>query len=301
MKIEIIGLKKEYPNDVQALKGIDLVIEQGMFGLLGPNGAGKTTLMQILVTLIEPTAGVVRFGNLDITKDRAQIRSMLGYLPQNFSTFTRLKAWEFLDYSGQLAGMTNKRMRRESVDKMLELVGIYDARNRQANKLSGGMKRRLGIAQAMIGNPKLLVIDEPTTGLDPEERLHFRNMMSKMSHNETIIILSTHIVGDISSTCNTMAILNKGELIYSGSPEALIQRTKGRVWAVQVKDAEMQQLKERYPVVVSVPTLNGYEVQVVADSVEGYDAKPAAPDIEHAYVNLMEQSTSEGWAGYEIA
>ena len=295
MNIEINGLKKEYTHSVQALKGIDLVIEQGMFGLLGPNGAGKTTLIRILVTLMEPTEGTVRFGDFDLKKNREHIRSILGYLPQNFNMFSRLKTWEFLDYSARLAGIRNSRRRKQSVDEILELVGLYEARNRQTNRLSGGMKRRLGIAQSLIGNPKILIIDEPTTGLDPEERLRFRNLMSKMSHNDIIIILSTHIVSDISSTCNDMAILNKGELVYNGSPDELIHRTRGNVWLVQVKESELNTLKERYPVVSSVPTLYGYEVQIVADSVTGYDTKPVEPNIEHAYVHFLEHSLGETW------
>ena len=227
MNITIDNLSKSYTRGVQALKNINLNIESGMFGLLGPNGAGKTTLIRIMVTLLKPSEGNVKFGDLDVTKDRAKIRKMLGYLPQQFSTFSKLKTSEFLDYSARLAGIKNSRERSEAVDEMLETVGLYEARDRQANKLSGGMKRRLGIAQAIIGDPKVLIIDEPTIGLDPEERLRFRNILSEMSRKEIIIILSTHIVGDISSSCTDMAMLHNGEVAYSGSPEHLVNQARG--------------------------------------------------------------------------
>ena len=291
MTITIEGLIKEYHQGTQALKGIDLVIEKGMFGLLGPNGAGKTTLMRILATLMEFTKGSVKIGGLDIKKDRSKIRELLGYLPQNFSTFSKLKTWEFLDYSALLAGLKNKNMRRTAIEKMLETVGLYDARNRHANKLSGGMKRRLGIAQALIGDPKLLIIDEPTTGLDPAERLRFRNLMSKMSLKDIIIILSTHIVGDISSSCNRMAILNNGRVAYEGSPDDLISKTRGHVWSIQAQDAELSVLKEKFSVVSSAPTADGYEVQVVGNDISGFEGIPVEPNIEHAYVYFLEYSS----------
>ncbi|MCH7783034.1 ABC transporter ATP-binding protein [candidate division KSB1 bacterium] len=291
MTITIEGLIKEYHKGVQALKGVDLVIEKGMFGLLGPNGAGKTTLMRILATLMDLTKGSVKIGGLDIKKDRSKIRELLGYLPQNFSTFSKLKTWEFLDYSALLAGLKNKKIRRTAIEKMLETVGLYDARNRHANKLSGGMKRRLGIAQALIGDPKLLIIDEPTTGLDPAERLRFRNLMSKMSLKDIIIILSTHIVGDISSSCNRMAILNNGRVAYEGSPDDLISKTRGHVWTIQAQDAELSVLKEKFSVVSSAPTTDGYEVQVVGNDISGFEGIPVEPNIEHAYVYFLEHSS----------
>lgn len=291
MNITIEGLIKEYSKGVQALKSVDLVIEKGMFGLLGPNGAGKTTLMRILATLMDLTKGSIKIDGLDIKKDRSKIREQLGYLPQDFSTFSKLKTWEFLDYSALLAGIKKKKLRKMAIEKMLDTVGLFDARNRQANKLSGGMKRRLGIAQALIGEPKILIIDEPTTGLDPAERLRFRNLMTKMSLKEMIIILSTHIVGDISSSCNRMAILNDGQLAYEGPPEELINKTRGHVWTIQAQDAELSVLKERFSVVSSAPTKNGYEVQVVGDNISGFDGSPVEPNIEHAYVYFLEHSS----------
>jgi ABC-type multidrug transport system ATPase subunit len=216
MKIEIQGLNQIYPNGNHALKDINLEFGIGMFGLLGPNGAGKSTLMRIIVTLMKPSSGVVLVDGKDIQKHRKDIRSILGYLPQDFRFFTSLKTWEFLDYSGALAGLKNKKERIAEVDRLLDQVGLLEVRDRQANRLSGGMKRRLGIAQALIGNPRIIVVDEPTTGLDPDERIRFRNILSQLSQHDVTIILSTHIVGDISSTCQGMALLNKGELVFSG-------------------------------------------------------------------------------------
>lgn len=288
MKITITNMSKIYNHDVHALKNINLEIESGMFGLLGPNGAGKTTLMRILVTLMKPTNGVAIIDNLDLQKDRAAIRSMIGYLPQEFSTFSKLKTNEFLDYAARLSGLKDKRKRDIAVDQMLESVGLYEARDRQANKLSGGMKRRLGIAQGLIGNPKILIVDEPTTGLDPEERLRFRNLMAEMSRKDMIIILSTHIVGDISSTCTNMALMNRGEIAYKGSPDKLIEQARGHSWLIKASDSELEHLKENYSVISTVPSQYGWDVQVVSEKLDGYHGTAIEPNLEHAYVYFLE-------------
>ena len=205
MQISIRNLSKQYPGGKYALNNIDLDIQSGMFGLLGPNGAGKTTLMRILVTLLNPSSGSVTVDGMDLQKNRKRIRQMMGYLPQDFSTFSKLKVWEFLDYVGSLSGVRKRNTRMQKIDKLLEEVGLFDVRDRRAYKLSGGMKRRLGIAQTLIGDPKIMVIDEPTVGLDPEERVRFRNLLADLSRQDTIILLSTHIVGDISSTCTSVS------------------------------------------------------------------------------------------------
>ncbi len=264
-----------------------------MFGLLGPNGAGKSTLMRILVTLMKPTKGKVTVNDLDLAKNRREIRAMLGYLPQDFSFFSKLKTYEFLDYAARLSGMKNSTTRKEAVDQMLEEVGLYEARDRNANKLSGGMKRRLGIAQALINNPKIIIVDEPTTGLDPEERIRFRNLLSTISTRDVIIILSTHIVGDISSTCDNMALLNQGNLAFNGSPEQLIREAEGNVWLVQATEAEYLEINEKYPVISTIPTEGGWEVQVVANEINGYYGKQIAPNLEHAYVYFMENKLNQ--------
>ncbi len=292
MKITIDQLSKIYPNGNRALNNVHLEIDNGMFGLLGPNGAGKSSLMRILVTLMKPSHGKVTVNGYDLVKNRKEIRKMLGYLPQDFRFFSQLTTYEFLDYAARLAGMKSGKERASAVDKMLEEVGLFEARDRQANRLSGGMKRRLGIAQALINSPQIIIVDEPTTGLDPEERIRFRNLLSAISTNDVIIILSTHIVGDISSTCKNMALLNHGELAYSGSPDDLVDQCVGKVWLIQATESEYQEINEKYPVISNVPTSEGWEIQVVADEINGYSGHNIDPNLEHAYVYFMESHLS---------
>jgi ABC-type multidrug transport system ATPase subunit len=293
VQIRIENLNKIYRGGNYAVKNLNLEIPNGMFGLLGPNGAGKSTLMRILVTLMKPTSGKVYVDDLELSKNRREIRSMLGYLPQDFSFFSKLKTYEFLDYTARLAGMKNGPARRTAVDQMLEEVGLYEARDRNANKLSGGMKRRLGIAQALINDPSIIIVDEPTTGLDPEERIRFRNLLSNISSRNVIIILSTHIVGDISSTCENMALLNMGKLAFSGSPEDLVKEAKGNVWLIKATEAEYLEINEKYPVISTIPIDGGWEVQVVANDINGYYGKQIEPNLEHAYVHFMENKLNQ--------
>lgn len=293
MKIQIENLDKVYKNGKRALSGVNLEIENGMFGLLGPNGAGKSSLMRILVTLMKPTTGKVNVNGFDLMKDRGEIRKMLGYLPQDFRFFTKLKTWEFLDYAAGLSGINSKKIRSEKVDEWLDKVGLFDVRERSANKLSGGMKRRLGIAQALIGDPKIIVVDEPTTGLDPEERIRFRNILSELSQKDVIIVLSTHIVGDISSICQNLALLNKGNLEFNGSPEELINKTKGHVWQVNTSGFEYEMLKEKYAIISTIPSEEGWEVQLVGNEINVKNAIEIEPNLEHAYVYFMEYLTEQ--------
>ena len=272
-----------------------MTIENGMFGLLGPNGAGKSSLMRILVTLAKPSSGQVLVNGLDLQKNRKEIRSMLGYLPQDFRFFAKLRTYEFLDYIARLSGMNQSSKRKDAVEKMLEEVGLYEARNRYANNLSGGMKRRLGIAQALIGDPQIIIVDEPTTGLDPEERIRFRNLLTRISERDVVIILSTHIVGDISSTCTDMALMNKGLLAFKGSPEQLISQARNNVWRIDATDTEYHEIQDKYPIISSIPSENGWEVQVVSKSINGYAGEQIEPNLEHAYVNFMENELSQHW------
>ncbi|WP_372773181.1 ABC transporter ATP-binding protein [Mangrovibacterium sp.] len=293
MKITIEGLSKIYPNGNRAINNINLEIGDGMFGLLGPNGAGKSSLMRILVTLMQPSKGKVTIDGYDLIKNRKEIRQMLGYLPQDFRFFSKLSTYEFLDYAARLAGIKNSKERGQAVDRMLEEVGLFEARDRQANRLSGGMKRRLGIAQALINSPKIIIVDEPTTGLDPEERIRFRNLLSSISTQEVTIILSTHIVGDISSTCKNMALLNKGELAYSGSPDEIVSQANGKVWLIKATESEYLEINEKYPVISTVPTPEGWEIQIVADQINGYYGQNIDPNLEHAYVYFMEKQLNQ--------
>ncbi|MCP4313521.1 MAG: ABC transporter ATP-binding protein [Bacteroidetes bacterium] len=288
MQIEINNLTKTYPGGFKALDDINLTITNGMFGLLGPNGAGKSTLIRILVTLMQPSSGQVFVDGKEITNHRKEIRKMVGYLPQDFRFFAKLKSWEFLDYAARLAGMNSRRERLERVDEMLESVGLFEFRERMANKLSGGMKRRLGIAQALIAHPSIIIVDEPTTGLDPEERIRFRNLLSDLGHSDTIIILSTHIVGDISSTCNQMALLNEGSMIYQGTPDRLVAQAKNCVWRAEITPEQYETLKSEVPIISTIPSGGGWEVQFVGKKPEGIEAVSVEPNLEHAYVHYMD-------------
>jgi len=290
MNIKIRNLSQVYKGGKRALDDVDLDIGSGMFGLLGPNGAGKTTLIKILVTLMKPSSGNVTVDEYDLVKNRREIRGMLGYLPQDFRFFSRLRTWEFLDYIASLSGLRDSKARKKAVDGMLEQVGLFDVRDRMANKLSGGMKRRLGIAQALIGDPKIIVVDEPTTGLDPEERIRFRNLIADMGHRDVTILLSTHIVGDISSTCDNMALLNEGRVVFRGSPSELISMARGHAWRFEAIDSELDGIKEKFSVISAVPSENGWEVHVVGDSLDGFPGEEIEPDLEHSYVYFMEHA-----------
>ena len=288
MSIVIKNLNKVYSNGHHALKDINLEIPSGMFGLLGPNGAGKSTLMRILVALMEPSSGEVEMYGCNLLKERREVRRLLGYLPQDFRFFAKYKVIEYLDYAARLSGMDDNRKRKKAVADMLEQVGLYEVRERYASKLSGGMKRRLGIAQALIHEPKVIIVDEPTTGLDPEERIRFRNLLTQVSGNDITIILSTHIVGDISSSCVNMALLNKGEVSFRGSPEEMLQRAEGKVWRLIVSNDDYKQISREYPVISTIPRGRKWEIQVVADELKGFEAEQFPPNLEHAYVYFME-------------
>lgn len=283
-----------YRGGKTAIRDINLDIKAGMFGLLGPNGAGKTTLMRVLVTLLRPTKGRVLVDGMDIHRHRRTIRKMLGYLPQEFTLFSRFRTWEFLEYMAALGGIRGKRDRADRIEKMLEQVGLFEARDRRVSKLSGGMKRRLGIAQTLIADPRIIVVDEPTVGLDPEERLRFRNLLADLARRDVIILLSTHIVGDISSTCSDMALLNHGKIVFNGSPQELVENARGQVWQVTATDLELDQLREKYPVISTVPSERGYDVRLVGSEVGDRQAKPVEPNLEDAYICFMQQLSENG-------
>ncbi|SDB89215.1 ABC transporter ATP-binding protein [Williamwhitmania taraxaci] len=289
MQIEIKQLSKVYPNGNKALDNVNLSISSGMFGLLGPNGAGKSTLMRILVTLMDPTEGTVFVDGLDVSKHRKEMRGMLGYLPQDFRFFSNLTTYEFLDFAARLSGMNRSKPRAIAVNGMLETVGLFDARDRKANKLSGGMKRRLGIAQALINDPRIIVVDEPTTGLDPEERIRFRNLLSTISNRDVIIILSTHIVSDISSTCRNMALMAEGKVAYCGTPEDLVAQARGKVWQMVVNQEEMDRIGQQFPITTTIPVSDGWDIEVVTDNPSPFVGKQVDANLEHAYVYFMDQ------------
>lgn len=288
MKIEIHNLTKTYPHGIKALDNISLTIESGMFGLLGPNGAGKTTLMKILATLLKPSSGSVMIDSFDLSKSYKEIRKMLGYLPQEFGAYPKLSGEEFIDYIAHINGITSPKKRRQIVADVLEEVGLHQVRDRRIKKYSGGMLRRLGIAQALIGDPKLLIVDEPTTGLDPEERIRFRNLLADISR-EKVIILSTHIVGDISSTCEDIALLSHGAIKFRGHPNRLIQFAVDKVWQLTVSQDKFNEIKNNYSIISMIIHPDKLDLRIVGDEVNGYDAQPLEPTLEDAYVYFMEK------------
>lgn len=293
MRIVATGLTKVYPKGtVPALDSVDLEIGKGTFGLLGPNGAGKTTLIKILSTQMAPTSGRVSIGTWDLQRNRSDVRRSLGYLPQHFGSYPQLTAWEFMDYMDRLATGRRRNGRKARVRDALENVGLYEARDRRTGTFSGGMMRRLGIAQAIVGDPEILVVDEPTVGLDPEERIRFRGILARLSRDRAILI-STHIVGDISSTCDDLAVLNAGRIVYRGSPEALVTRAEGKTWRVQADDAEFETISQRFLVVTVAVDGGRMDLRFVGDGPPPALAEPVTPSLEDAYVYFMGLENAE--------
>lgn len=288
--IEINALTKVYPGNVRALDGIDLNIGSGMFGLVGPNGAGKTSLMRILAGLIRPTNGSVHVLGHDMStmEGKFAAKAVLGYLPQELGLYPNLTGREFLDYIAILKGVTDRNMRKRQIDELLEEVRLLDVANRRLKTYSGGMKRRIGVAQSLLGNPKLLIVDEPTVGLDPEERVRFRNLLSSMAARCTVI-LSTHIVEDISHSCNDLAVINKGKVIFRGAPSELVMRAKGKVWSITTDGA---QPNGGLSVVSTLQMYNGVQYRVLGVPDSTYQATPLEPSLEDAYILLAQESRS---------
>jgi ABC-2 type transport system ATP-binding protein len=284
--IEVTHLTKTYNGNVQALRGVDLTIGTGMFGLLGPNGAGKTTLMRIMAGLVRPTSGTVNvFGN-DVTTEAGKqaSKAQLGYLPQELGLYPNLTAAEFLDYIAILKGVTDTKRRREQVAEVLEAVRLSDVAKRQMRTFSGGMKRRVGIAQALLGSPRLLIVDEPTAGLDPEERVRLRNLLSDMAARCTVI-LSTHIVEDISQSCNSLAVIAKGMVLFSGSPYDLINMARGNVWGLMMTNGNRP--NHGLVTVSSLQLQEGTQYRVLGKPEPQANATPLEPSLEDGYMWLM--------------
>jgi len=300
MNIIIKNLSKTYKKGVKALDNVSIEIREGMFGLLGPNGAGKTTLIKILSTLLEASAGEVKIGEYDIAENRKEIRKILGYLPQEFGVYPKMKTWEFLDYVASLSGIINKSERSKKIDEMLNLMGLSEVRDRKAKKLSGGMLRRLGIAQALIADPDILIVDEPTTGLDPEERIKFRNLLTDISQNK-VIILSTHIVGDISSTCEDMALLNIGKIVFKGRPSEFIKKAEGHIWKIVVDEKELDEVKKDYNIISMVPINGTVELKIAGRELKKYSGENIQPTLEDAYVYFMETQLGKKITEEELA
>ncbi|MDF2539046.1 MAG: yxlF 7 [Herbinix sp.] len=282
-EITIEKLNKFYGKK-QALKDIDLTINQGMFGLLGRNGAGKTTLMKVLATLLQKNNGNVTVCGVPIT-EAAAIRRMTGYLPQEFSMYANMTVYEAMDYLGVLSGLT-KAQRKDEISKLLMKVNLQKNMRTKVKALSGGMKRRLGIAQAILHDPKVLIVDEPTAGLDPEERVRFRNLLSEIAQDR-IVILSTHIVGDIEATCENIAVLDEGEIIYQGTVSDLVEAARGKIYSAEISKLELARVKEQYPVTGMISMGNLVNVRLVADKLPFDTALPCEANVEDAYMYLM--------------
>ncbi|CAG0932478.1 putative ABC transporter ATP-binding protein YxlF [Thermoflexales bacterium] len=284
--ISISNLTKTYPGKVQALRGIDLEIGGGMFGLVGPNGAGKTTLMRIISGLLIPTSGVVRVFDQDVTTSRGKMatKSVLGYLPQELGLYPNLTAREFLDYIAILKGVADRSLRRQQVREVLQHVRLSDEADRQLKTYSGGMKRRVGIAQALLGDPKLLIVDEPTSGLDPEERVRLRNLLSDMAMRRTVI-LSTHIVEDISQSCSDLAVIARGKVLFRGTPRELITRARGHVWTINTNG---ERPNRGLTVVSTLQLQDTMQYRVLGDvQGQGDTATSVEPSLEDGYMWLM--------------
>lgn len=284
MNIVVDGLTKTYRGNVRALDGLSLTIPHGMFGLLGPNGAGKTTLMRILAGILRPTGGTLRIGQHDCTGEQGRIavRKMLGYLPQELGMYPDLSAREFLDYVGLLKGLSERRQRQQRVEQLLEIVALSNVAGRKVKTFSGGMKRRLGIAQAIINDPQLLIVDEPTAGLDPEERIRFRNLLSDLGGNRTVL-LSTHIVEDIAQTCQNIAVMKSGQAIFQGTTAQLVQAAQGKVWLVNTPGPRPQ---GDFTIVSALNLSASVQYRVVGNHPLA-GAMPAEPGLEDGYVWLM--------------
>lgn len=250
MELKISNLSKTYPNGVQALKNVDLTIPKGMFGLLGPNGAGKSTLMRTIATLQEADQGLVHLDGIDVLKQKVEVRKKLGYLPQEFGVYPKISAETMLDHFAELKGITIKSERKEIVKALLEQTNLYHVRKKNLSGYSGGMKQRFGIAQALLGNPNLIIVDEPTAGLDPAERNRFHNLLSEIGEN-IIVILSTHIVDDVSDLCKNMAIINQGEVLLKGQPLELIKNVEGKIWKKVIEKDELKTYQENFNIISS--------------------------------------------------
>lgn len=286
--LKIRELTKTYGNSIQALKGISVDVSPGVFGLLGPNGAGKTTLMKILATLLEPDAGTVEFDGFDLISRKDKTRRLLGYLPQDFGLYPTLTAEQMLNYFAKLKGVTNKEERRTLVDALLERVNLSSARKQRLGGFSGGMRQRLGIAQALIGQPQLIIVDEPTAGLDPEERNRFHNLLAETAGDDAVVILSTHIVSDVSSLCSQMAVIRDGAILASGTPQQAIDQLKDSVWEATVPREQVGDLKSRYRV-ISSQMLGGQARLRVIGVRPSEEFTPATPVLEDYYFDLVNQ------------
>ena len=286
MNLEIKNLSKTYDNGVEAMKDVNISIGKGMFGLLGPNGAGKSTLMRTIATLQDADAGTVHFGDIDVAKEPDALRRILGYLPQEFGVYPSVTAEEVLNHIADLKGIANKKERKEVVEALLQKINLYDVRKKKLGTYSGGMKQRFGIGQALLGDPQLIIADEPTAGLDPIERNRFYNLLSEIGEN-IVVILSTHIVEDVSTLCNDMAIMGDGEVLLTGSPEDIEASLDGKLWELQIQKSELTSYESEFNVISSSFHMGKLIITVVADEQPSEKFTAKVPALEDAYFNVL--------------
>ena len=286
MNLAIRGVSKTYPNGVRALDNVTLEIPSGMYGLLGPNGAGKSTLMRTIATLQEPDSGSITLGDIDVIRDKERVRRTLGYLPQEFGVYPSVSAERLLDHFAILEGFTDGAERRRVVESLLRQTNLWDVRRERLGGYSGGMRQRFGIAVALLGGPTLIIVDEPTAGLDPAERVRFLNLLSEIGE-QAVVILSTHIVEDVAELCSRMAIIDKGRILLEAEPLAAIASLRGRVWRRVVARAELPDVERQHRVICTKLVAGRTIVHVLADSPPGPDFEPAEPDLEDVYFSVM--------------
>ena len=286
MQLKISNLSKTYPNGVQALKDVSLTINNGLFGLLGPNGAGKSSLMRTIATLQDSDTGSIFLDNLDVLNQKDEVRKTLGYLPQEFGVYPNVSAEELLDHVALLKGVADKKSRNELVTSLLVQTNLFDVRRKKLGGFSGGMKQRFGIAQALIGSPKIIIVDEPTAGLDPTERNRFLNLLSEISE-QVIVILSTHIVDDVRELCSQMAIINKGEVMFSGHPQDAIDMVQGKVWRLLTDKNEAKQIAKEYKVISTKFNTGKIELHVLNDTHPGNGFEVADAGLEDVYFTVI--------------
>ncbi|MEP1032005.1 ABC transporter ATP-binding protein [Ekhidna sp.] len=292
MNLQIKNLSKTYSNGVQALNDVTLDIPTGMFGLLGPNGAGKSSLMRTIATLQEPDTGSIVLGDLDVLKEKDEVRKILGYLPQEFGVYPKISAEVLLDHLAVLKGVTNNKERKELVETLLHKTNLWQARKKNLGGFSGGMKQRFGIAQALLSNPKLIIVDEPTAGLDPAERNRFLNLLSELGEN-TVVILSTHIVDDVKELCTRMAIINEGKVLFQGSPSSALDEIKGKVWKKKIEKAELEHYQSEYTVISDRLIAGKPEIHVLSDSSPDPSFEKVEADLEDVYFSHILSTQKE--------
>ncbi len=286
MQLSIQSLSKTYANKVHALKDVSINIQQGMFGLLGPNGAGKSSIMRTIATLQEPDSGSIFFDDINVLKEKDTVRRMLGYLPQEFGVYPKITAEQMLDHIAQLKGIQSAGERKDVIAALLHRVNLYNDRKKNLGTYSGGMKQRFGIAQALMGNPKLIIVDEPTAGLDPAERNRFYNLLSEMGEN-TIVILSTHIVEDVRTLCSEFAIICKGMLLMRGKPDEVIKGMDGTIYTKTISKSEIQDYRSKYKVISAQLKGGQLAIRVFSEAFPGDGFTPTAPILEDVYFNAI--------------